>query len=76
MTDQHLMQEQTFSLIEKTIDEMHAAIKSGQTTCVAIVQQYLDRVRAYNGVASRLVTEDGAAVPEAPGVVLRTIRQS
>ena len=62
--------------MEKTIDEMHAAIKSGQTTCVAIVRQYLDRVRAYNGVASMLVTEDGAAVPEAPGVVLRTIRQS
>ncbi len=69
MTEQHSVQEQTFSLIEKTIDEIHAAIKSGQTTCVAIVRQYLDRVRAYNGVASMLVTEDGAAVPEAPGVV-------
>ena len=69
MTEQHSVQEQTFSLMEKTIDEIHAAIKSGQTTCVAIVRQYLDRVRAYNGVASMLVTEDGAAVPEAPGVV-------
>jgi Asp-tRNA(Asn)/Glu-tRNA(Gln) amidotransferase A subunit family amidase len=69
MTEQQLVQEQTSSLIEKTIDEMHSAIKSGQTTCVAIVQQYLDRVRAYNGVASMLVTEDGAAVLEAPGVV-------
>ncbi len=69
MTEQHLVQEQTFSLVEKTIDEMHAAIKSGQTTCVAIVRQYFDRVRAYNGVASMLVTEDGAAIPEAHGVV-------
>jgi len=33
--------------MEATIDELHAAIKSGQTTCVAIVRQYLDRVRAY-----------------------------
>ena len=69
MTEKLKVQSQTFSLMEKTIDEIHAAIKSGQTACVEIVQQYLDRVRAYNGVASMLVTEDGAAVPEAPGVV-------
>ena len=69
MTEKLKVQSQTFSLMETTIDELHEAIKSGRTTCVAIVRQYLDRVRAYNGVASMLVTEDGAAVPEAPGVV-------
>jgi amidase len=58
-----------FALEEATIDELHAAITSGQTTCVEIVQHYLDRVRAYNGVASRLVTEDGAPVPEATGTM-------
>ena len=60
---------QPFRLEEATIEELHAAIKSGQTTCVAIVQHYIDRVRAYNGVASTLVTPDGAPVPEAPGAV-------
>ena len=69
MTEQAGVQSQTFSLMETTIDELHSAIKSGQTTCFAIVQQYLDRVRAYNGVASMLVTEDGAPVSDAPGVV-------
>jgi hypothetical protein len=34
-----------------------------------VVQRYLARVRAYNGVASVLVTEDGMAVPEAAGAV-------
>src|SRR5207249_9176216 len=34
-----------------------------------IVEQYLARARAYNGVASLLVTEDGAPAPEAEAVV-------
>ena len=60
---------QPFRLEEATIEELHAAIRAGQTTCVAVVQHYIDRVRAYNGVASALVTEDGAPVPEATGAV-------
>ena len=67
MTAQLGAQEKLFRLEEATIEELHAAIKSGQTTCVAIVQHYIDRARAYNGVASALVTEDGALLPEAPG---------
>jgi amidase len=58
-----------FRLEEATIDEMHAAIKAGEITCVQIVQHYIDRARAFNGVASALVTEHGAAVPEAMGAV-------
>src|SRR5712691_1559926 len=58
-----------FRLEEATIEELQAAITSGQTTCVAIVQHYINRVRAYNGVASALVTQDGAPVSEAPGAV-------
>jgi hypothetical protein len=50
------------------------AIASGQTTCVAIVQHYL--ARAYIGVASMLVTPDGAPVPDAPGVVCAQWRRS
>jgi len=58
-----------FRLDEATIDELHAAIKSGRITCVAVVQHYIDRVRAYNGVGSLLVTEDGLPIPEARGAV-------
>jgi amidase len=69
MTTQPETHARPFRLEEATIEEMHAAIKAGQTTCVAIVQHYIDRVRAYNGVASALVTRDGAPVPAAPGAV-------
>ena len=69
MTTQSSPQDKPFRLDEATIEELHAAIRSGQTTCVAVVQHYLDRVRAYNGVASLLVTDDGAPVPEATGAV-------
>ena len=58
-----------FRLDEATIDDLHAAIKSGRTTCVAVVQHYIDRVRAYNGVASLLVTEDGLPISETKGAV-------
>ncbi len=61
--------EQPFRVEEATIAELHQAIREGRTTCVAVVRQYLERVRAYNGVASMLVTEDGASVPEATGTV-------
>src|SRR4029434_1741218 len=62
-----------FRLDEATIEELHAAIQAGRTTCVAVVQHYIERVRAYNGVASLLVTEDGAPVPEATGAVRATV---
>jgi amidase len=60
---------QMFRLEEATIDELHQAICSGQTTVVAVVQQYLARVRAFNGVASMLVTTDGAAIAAATGAI-------
>jgi Asp-tRNA(Asn)/Glu-tRNA(Gln) amidotransferase A subunit family amidase len=69
MPDQSGAPEKAFRVEEATIDELHQAIKAGRTTCVAVVRQYLDRVRAYNGVASALVTEDGAPVPEATGTI-------
>ena len=58
-----------FRLEEATIPDLHAAIKTGEITCVQIVQHYIDRARAFNGVASMLVTEDGAPVKPATGVV-------
>ena len=68
MTTQRSAHDKPFRLEEATIEELHAAIRAGQITCVEVVQHYLDRARAYNGVASVLVTEDGASIPEAPGV--------
>ncbi len=61
--------QKAFRLEEATIDELHAAIKDGRTTVVEVVQHYIDRVRAYNGVCSMLVTEDGMSVAPARGVV-------
>src|SRR5262249_2253775 len=62
----------SFQLEEATIEELHAAIRDGRTSCVAVVQHYIDRARAFNGVASMLVTEDGAPVPEVAGAVRAT----
>jgi amidase len=58
-----------FRVEEATIAGMHAAIKAGEITCVQIVQHYIDRARAYNGVASMLVTKDGKPVEVGPGTV-------
>ena len=35
---------------EASITDIHNAIRSGQTTCQQIVQAYLERAKAYNGV--------------------------
>ena len=61
--------DRSFRLEEATIGQLHAAIRAGETTCVAVVEHYLARVRAYNGVASALVTADGASVAPATGTV-------
>ena len=58
-----------FQLVEATIDGLHAAIRAGDTTCAAVVREYIARARAYNGVSSVLVTEDGAPVAQVQGVV-------
>jgi len=58
-----------FRLEESTITELHLAIQAGATTCLDVVQNYLKRVRAYNGVASMLVTEDGEEIIKAFGAV-------
>src|SRR6202166_4690345 len=57
-----------FHLQEATIDDVHRAIRGGQITCAGLVRLYLNRAKAYNGVSSMLVTKDGAAIPDAPGV--------
>jgi Asp-tRNA(Asn)/Glu-tRNA(Gln) amidotransferase A subunit family amidase len=58
-----------FRLIEATIADVHRAIRERQITCRGLVQAYLNRARAYNGVAHQLVTRDGAPIPSAAGVI-------
>ena len=62
-------QQSRFHLQEATIDDIHRAIRNGQFTCRGIVQLYINRAKAYNGVPDMLVTKDGAPVASAPGVV-------
>ncbi|HEY0339336.1 MAG TPA: hypothetical protein VGC34_00900, partial [Steroidobacteraceae bacterium] len=58
-----------FHLEEATIEDIHDAIKSGEITCKGVVQAYFDRIKAYNGVCTALVTPKGAPIPAAKGVV-------
>jgi len=58
-----------FHLQEATIADVHRAIRSGQLTCRQLVQLYLNRARAYNGTSDRLITRDGAPVPQAYGAI-------
>ena len=37
-----------FNIIETTIDDVHAAYKSGRLTCRELVQMYLDRIEAFD----------------------------
>ena len=58
-----------FPVEEATIDELHAAIKDGSTSCRAVVQTYVDRARAYNGACTALVTKDGTPIPAVQGQI-------
>ena len=62
-------QQSRFRLQEATIDDIHRAIRDGQITCRGLIQLYINRAKAYNGVSDMLVTRDGAPIPPAPGVV-------
>lgn len=59
----------SFQVEEATISSIQTAIGSGETTCRAVVQAYIDRAKAYNGVCTALVTPDGADIAPAPGYV-------
>jgi Asp-tRNA(Asn)/Glu-tRNA(Gln) amidotransferase A subunit family amidase len=56
-----------FHLQETTIVGIHSAIQEGQVTCQGLVQAYINRAKAYNGVCTQLVTKDGAPVEAATG---------
>src|SRR5580700_5800682 len=63
------LEEPAFRLEEATIQDLHEAIRAGRTTCVAVVQRYIERARTFNGVASALLTKDGAPVPATTGAI-------
>lgn len=54
-------QQTRFHLQEATIAGVHRAIQTGQITCQGLVQAYLNRAKAYNGVSNRPVTEEMAS---------------
>ncbi len=58
-----------FQVEEASIGSIQAAIQSGETTCQQVVQAYIDRAKAYNGVCTALVTKDGKPVESKPGTV-------
>jgi amidase len=58
-----------FPIEEMSIQDLHRAIQKGQTTCVQVVQSYIERAKAYNGICTALVTKDGASIPPASGIV-------
>ena len=58
-----------FQVEEASISDIQNAIRSGQTTCRQVVQAYLDRTKAYNGVCTALLTKDGAPVAPSTGMV-------
>jgi amidase len=56
-----------FQVEESTIAGVHKAIQAGEVTCKGVVQAYFDRVKAYNGTCTALVTKDGKPIPAAKG---------
>lgn len=58
-----------FTLQEASIESIHQGIRSGEVTCKQVVEGYLARAKAYNGICSKLVTPDGAKVKSMIGAV-------
>src|SRR6202035_4052041 len=40
--------DRSFHLMEASITDIHAAMQAGSLTCHSLVQQYLDRIEAYD----------------------------
>jgi amidase len=68
MLDQIKDHETSFRLEEATIADLHEAIAARKTTLVEVVERYIDRARAYNGIACLLLTEDGASDRDGEGI--------
>ena len=62
-------QEVPFHVEEASITDIQNAIRSGKTTCEQVVQQYIDRAKAYDGACTALMTIDGKPIPHAYGMM-------
>jgi amidase len=62
-------QHKKFHLEEATIAETQRAIQDGEITCQGIVQAYINRAKAYNGMCTALVTKDGKPTAKVKGAV-------
>jgi amidase len=58
-----------FQIEEATIAGMQSAIQAGQVTCKGVVEAYIERAKAYNGVCTALITQDGADISPGRGYV-------
>lgn len=56
-----------FQVEEATIASIQDAIKAGETTCKQVVQAYIERAKAYNGVCTALITPDGKNIKSVKG---------
>lgn len=56
-----------FHLEETSIEQLHAALRAGETTCTQVVQAYVARAKAYNGFCTQPVTADGKPIAQAYG---------
>jgi Asp-tRNA(Asn)/Glu-tRNA(Gln) amidotransferase A subunit family amidase len=70
-----MAQSNAFNVVEATIDDIHAAYKSGQLTFRQLVQMYLDRIEAFDkkGPAiNAIITINSDALKEADRLMRRT----
>ena len=64
-----MAQASSFRIEEATIADVHRGIQSGAVSCLGVVQAYIERAKAYNGVCTQLVTKDGAPISPGPGTI-------
>jgi amidase len=62
-------QNKGFPIEEMSINGLHRAIQNAETTCKQVVQAYIERAKAYNGICTELVTKDGAPIAPMTGVI-------
>ena len=62
-----LAAEGAFHIEEATVASTQKAIEDGTITCQKVVQAYINRIKAYNGMCTALVTADGKPIKSAPG---------
>lgn len=58
-----------FHLEEASIEGIHKAIQAGEVTCKQVVEGYVARAKAYNGVCTMPVTADGKKIPKVLGAM-------